>query len=213
MLFVLPWLAACDADTDTDPRDTAVEVVDPYNGGDPYADAVVSYTPGEGAGFGQDGFPDIVLGSPQGHAAGAPSMHVLSLGKEGVIVLSFDDYTLVDGPGVDLTVFENPFPGWTEPGFVAVSDDGETWFEWSCDPVAEGQPGCAGVNLVLAGPDDGTDPTDPTVSGGDQYDLAAIGVSSARYVRIRDTGTNTYDGDAGGFDLDAVVVIHGVVGD
>jgi hypothetical protein len=212
-MLVQLWLACAPADpvhtdADTDLVEETPETDDPYGGGDPYADAVVSFTPGDGAGFGQDRFPDVVLGPPQG--GGAPSVDVLSLGREGTIVLRFEDYTLVDGPGVDLTVFENAFTGWTEPAFVAVSDDAETWYEWPCDPVADGQPGCAGVAPASAGPE-GADPTDPSVSGGDQYDLADLGVGAARYVRLRDAGTSSYDGDAGGFDLDAVAVIHGAI--
>jgi hypothetical protein len=209
MLLLLGWLPGCagpTVETDTDAGETDA----PWGDGDPWADAVVSFVPGDGAGFGQDKLPDVVLGPPTGHAGGAPSTDVLSLGNEGTIVLSMDDYVLVDGPGVDLTVFENPFPGWTEPAFVAVSDDGATWHEWPCDPLAEGQPGCAGVHPVQGGPD-GTDPLDPTVSGGDPYDLVDVGVTTARYVRLRDTGTNQYDGNTGGFDLDALAVIHGVV--
>ena len=50
------------------------------------------------------------------------------------------------------------------------------------------------------------DPTDPDVAGGDAFDLADIGVDSARFVRITDSGFNVagYGGITGGFDLDAV---------
>ena len=57
---------------------------------------------------------------------------------------------------------------------------------------------------------DGVDATDPAAAGGDAYDLAEIGRASARYVRIRDSGANSYDGVSGGFDLDAVAVVNGV---
>jgi hypothetical protein len=175
---------------------------------DPYADYVVSFAPGEGSGFGQDDFPDVVFGPPRGGTSGNASLHVLSLGREGEIVLGFDDVGLIDGEGVDLIVFENPFSGWVETGVVAVSEDGETWAEWPCDPLADGYPGCAGVDAVYAGPD-ANDPTDPSVAGGDQYDLAELGIAEARFVRIRDSGANSYDGISGGFDLDAVAVVNG----
>jgi hypothetical protein len=60
---------------------------------------------------------------------------------------------------------------------------------------------------VYANPDkNAIDPSDPTVAGGDAFDLADLGVSRARYVRITDrvdlTGLN------GSFDLDAVSIVH-----
>jgi hypothetical protein len=131
---------------------------------------------------------------------------VLTLGDEGSIVLSFEQ-ALVDGEGPDLLVFENPFPGWLETGWVAVSEDGETWHEWDCEAEdVEGvHVGCAGVSPVLANSDNCIDATDPDVAGGDGFDLAELGLERALYVRIRDSGLNA----SGGFDLDAVAVVHG----
>lgn len=175
----------------------------------PFAATIISFAPGEGAGFGQDQLPDIVLGSPEGLGEQG-SLDVLSLGREGEIVLGFDGVELIDGEGPDLLVFENPFPGWYETGVVGVSADGKTWLEWTCDTAdAEGgYPGCAGVGLVWAASDNDIDPTDPETAGGDAFDLADLGLSSARFVRVRDSGANTYDGVAGGFDLDAVALVH-----
>jgi hypothetical protein len=65
---------------------------------------------------------------------------------------------------------------------------------------AQGYTGCAGINPVLSHPDNEIDATDSNVAGGDAFDLAQIGVKRARFVRITDTGTNTYDGTSGGFD-------------
>ena len=177
---------------------------------DPFADAIVSFSPGEGAGFGQDALPDVVLGAPRGGGA-MGSLDVLSLGREGSIVLELTDLGLVDGPGPDLLVFENPFPGWLETGVVGVSDDGATWFEWPCDDADSdgGFPGCAGVQQVWASPGNDIDPTDPATAGGDAFDLADLGVTQARFVRIRDTGANDYQGTSGGFDLDALAVVTG----
>jgi hypothetical protein len=60
---------------------------------------------------------------------------------------------------------------------------------------------------VLANPDENTiDPTDPAVAGGDAFDLADLGVSEARYVRITDRIDLT--GSSGTFDLDAVSIVH-----
>jgi hypothetical protein len=176
----------------------------------PWADRVVSFSPGPGAGFGEDKLPGVVLGPPQGAGSTAGGTDVVSLGKDGTIVLAFDDGALVDGPGADLLVFENPFVGWLETGIVAVSDDGQTWHEWSCDPTdaTQGFPGCAGTRPVFAAPGNGIDATDPAKAGGDPFDLHDLGVARARFVRIRDSGFNKYAPPAGGFDLDAVVALH-----
>jgi hypothetical protein len=152
-----------------------------------------------------------VLGPPQGKGPNAGSLDVVSLGREGTIVLGLDDLRLVDGPGPDLLVFENPFGDWIETGRVAVSGDGgATWQEWPCHPELPARPGCAGKRAVLASPQACVDPTDPATAGGDAFDLAEIGATAASLVRIRDSGANTYEGTSGGFDLDAIAVINGL---
>jgi hypothetical protein len=207
-LLAVVATCACEPDKpDTAPQDdTAADT-----GPDPFVDQVVSFEPGEFAGFGQDLLPDVVLGGPEGGGESAGSSHVVSLGQVGVIVLAFTDIGLVDGDGPDLLVFENAFTGWPETGAVAVSDDGETWHEWPCDAEDSegGYPGCAGVAAVLASSANGIDPTDPALAGGDAFDLADLGIASARYVRITDSGANSYSGDSGGFDLDALAVVNG----
>jgi hypothetical protein len=170
---------------------------------DAFAVRVVSFEPGDGAGYGQDSLPDVVLGPPRAVDGGGGSLDVLSLGREGTVVLELGE-PAVDGPGVDLLVFENPFPGWLEPGAVAVSTDGDAWVEWPCD----GEAGCAGITPALSNPDNGVDPTDPEVAGGDGFDLDDLGIDEARYVRIRDVGlAPSYEAPSGGFDLDAVAVV------
>ncbi len=180
-----------------------------------YASRVVSFTPGEGASFGHDQMPDVVLGPPRGRGDFNGSLDVVSLGAGGEIVLGFD-VEIVDGPGDDLTVFENAFsvPGsagtyWEELGEVSVSVDGTTWTTFPC--MASGarpHTGCAGWNVVYSAPDNGLCATDPRVSGGDGFDLATVGVPSARYVRIRDLRTQGLAPPSTGFDLDAVAALH-----
>ncbi len=174
-----------------------------------FAVEVVSFSPGKAAGFGGDKLPHIVLGPPQGGGAARGGLDVVSLGHKGAIVLRLSD-VVVDGPGVDLIVFENPFGSWVETGHVAVSDDATNWYTWpcACDDKAQGYPGCAGVHPVLSHSDNGVPPGDPTKAGGDGFDLASIGVKSARYVRVTDSGKNQYEGKTGGFDLDAVAIVH-----
>jgi hypothetical protein len=179
-----------------------------------WPDAVVSFTPGPGAGFGEDHLPQVVLGPPHGTGDSTGSLDVLSLGNGGSIVLEFTDWVIVDGPGVDFVVFENPFVGFIETGIVAVSDDGTAWREFPCAAVLDGgTAGCAGVTPVYADPATNTiSPTDPTVAGGDGFDLANVGLARARFVRIRDSGANRFYGPpGGGFDLDAVAVVNGAL--
>lgn len=218
---------------------------------DPFADRVVSVTYGIGAGFGQDFFPQNVLGPPYGnadpHNPQSSPQHLLSLGNVGSIILEFVDNIVVDGPGVDLAVFENPVIqiGDTEYSFceaaiVAVSQDGVNFYTFPFDfipPPPGGRLGrmadyigFAGIHPVFSNPENGINPLDPSVSGGDFFDLADVGLTWAKYVKITDTGipgtpTETRDADGDviddpgnlyndpsigklGFDLDAVAAIH-----
>ncbi|HET9450023.1 MAG TPA: cell surface protein [Aggregicoccus sp.] len=186
---------------------------------DAFADRIVSFAPGEGAGFGQDLCPGIVLGSPEGMGEGNGSLHTLSLGKGGSIVLELTDTVAVNGPGVDLLVFENAFAHgssgatFAEPGVVAVSEDGVKWSELPCaaSDEAGGYPGCAGVRPVFASSTNGISATDPSVAGGDGFDLADFPDAPARvrFVRITDSGLNPNVAPSGGFDLDALAVVNG----
>lgn len=195
-------------------------------GADPCLDDVVSFTVGQNGGFnaGVGGspnlLPDIVLGAPRGLGQTAGSLDVVSLGDGGSITVAFTDNRIVDGPGPDFTVFENPFlaPGlgiFTEVATVAASADGVNFFTFPHGPDLSG---LAGRTPVYANADTNTiDPRDPAVSGGDQFDLATIGLASARFLRITDPGMSIDDvGNhfptpgvgKSGFDLDAVVAIH-----
>jgi len=185
---------------------------------DAFVDCVESFSP-EGAMFGQDRFPQVVFGPPQAGPEGTGSVDVLSLGCGGEITVYFAAPAIVDGPGADFIVFENPLPvgksTFVEPARVLVSADGLTWHAFPCDPLGDHPPlGCAGVARVFAGPDNAIDPTDPATAGGDAFDLAQVGLSSAKYVRLRDVGEAYYGartwcgGGGGGFDLDAIAVVH-----
>lgn len=181
--------------------------------GGPFATRVVSFTPGEGAGFGATRMPDVVLGPPQGAGERMGSTDVVSLGVRGEIVLGFD-HDLVDGPGPDLMIFENAFSVdgdpqrlWAELAEVSVSDDGVTWTVFPCASAGDGA-GCAGRARVYSSAASGVCALDPTVSGGDGYDLATVRVQRARFVRIRDLGTLGLMPPASGFDLDAVALLH-----
>jgi hypothetical protein len=189
-------------------------------GADPCLDDVVSFTPGTNGGFQQDLLPDIVLGPPYGAGDTSQSLDVVSLGDGGSITVAFTDNRVVDGPGADFTVFENVFnsPGlgfFTELGVVAASEDGVNFVEF---PHTQGTDGLAGRTPVFANPDtNDIDPRDTAHAGGDSFDLATIGLASARYIRITDPGASIDDvgnhfptpgPGKSGFDLDAIVALH-----
>ena len=177
----------------------------------PYATTVVRFEAGAGAGFGQLDLPDVVLGPPSGLGRTVGSLDVLSLGVGGHIILGFDE-PIVDGPGHDFVVFENPFyvdddpeQVFAELGAVSVSPDGEEWYAFSCAP-SNGSfewPGCAGWRPTLVYDPSDLQPLEPDRTGGDPFDLADLGLDEVRFVRVDDLST---DGEApsAGFDLDAV---------
>jgi len=218
----LEWLAASalfavasgcsSADPKAPPADGTPGAEEPL----PYASSVVSFEPGDGAGFGEDKLPDVVLGPPHGGGEQAGSLDVLSLGKGGSIVLGFEPYAIVDGDGADLVVFENAFwPGgdpsavFAEPGQVSVSDDGEEWHAFPCDDAGDGAghfAGCAGVTPTEKYDAKTLVPLDPALSGGDAFDLADLGLERVRFVKITDR-SNAGTAPSAGFDLDAVGVV------
>jgi hypothetical protein len=179
-----------------------------------------------------------VLGPPHGAGAFQGSLHTLSLGLGGSITVAFTDNAVVDGPGPDLTVFENAFllsglvtgAPFVEPAVVSVSADGEHWVSFPCAmDVPPYHPGCAGIYPVFATEDDPASALTPSTtpiadlvgvpfdefvppagSGGDSFDLAAVGLAAARFVRV-DAGPNRV-GLAGlaGFDLDAMAAVHSI---
>jgi len=208
-------LSACVEDTDMDGD------AQPTRTAPPYATGVERFSPGPGAGWGAQHLPEVVLGAPQGalkDGAAAGQDEVLSLGAGGEIVLTFE-HDIVDGPGADFVVFENPFwirndpeQVWFELAEVSVSQDGESWLSFACavEPTQPGQwPGCAGWTPTKKFDAELLIPLDPALTGGDAFDLADLGLESARYVRIRDLledGNSTANNV--GFDLDAVGVVH-----
>lgn len=197
----------------------AIEPVDSGGGVDdlPYAREVVSFTPGEGAGFGSANFPDIVLGPPKGRGVASGSLDVLSLGAGGEIVLGFGDKEIIDGEGIDFIVFENAFWDGANPdevyaelGVVSVSLDGEEWHEFPCEYSPEDPPpypGCAGWSPVERFNAEDLEVLDIEITGGDGFDLADIGLERARYIKIRDLW-GLGDAPSRGFDLDALGLVN-----
>ena len=90
--------------------------------GDPYADRVVSFTPGEGANP-EFGDPDTVLGPPDFNEATLSGF--LNLGVGGSVTVAFEDNVAVDGPGPDIRIYGDP--GNDERWVIEVSQDGVTF--------------------------------------------------------------------------------------
>lgn len=214
------------------PADASYSIGDASVSASRFVTGVVAFSPGACAGFGADSMPGIVEGPPVGGGSSHGSTDVVSLGNAGTIVVSFAPNAIVDGPGPDFIVFENPFwiagnPSgvYAEPGEVSVSDDGTTWQTFPCtptyDPSASDGTGteppygsCAGWHIVYSNPSNGISPLDPATAGGDAFDLADLGVTHARYVRIVDKTMESCP-EAGpdepttnGFDLDAVAIVN-----
>jgi len=124
-----------------------------------------------------------------------------------------------------------------EPGIVEVSADGATWVGFPFDQAAlldvadqqlngtidrdlkERLVGLAGITPTMTG--NWTVADDPAQfdpagqggvsgAGGDAFDLADVGLTEARYVRITDADSRVgFAGTVEGFDLETVVVLHG----
>jgi len=80
----------------------------------------------------------------------------------------------------------------------------------ACEPSAAdpASSGCAGVSPTEEYDAETSVPLDPAMSGGDAFDLAALGVARARYVRVRDRSAEGAAPSAG-FDLDAIGWVNG----
>ncbi len=228
-----------------DPHADAVKILRPLSTG------------GHGAGFVPGNVTGPPDGRGTFSPASDPS-HVLSLHARagplgagldahgGAITLAFEDNLIENGPGEDFTVFENVFfinsdsnLRFMEPAIVSVALFEDQWYRFPIDVVppatSSSTPptldpfyynrGFAGRNATTGG-----DPTDPRQSGGDSFDLSALGIPGltwVRYIKIQSTGHNVLRDDFGshpvlhteslgatsgtgssGFDLDAVTAIH-----
>jgi hypothetical protein len=179
-----------------------------------FATTVESFVAGPGPTFGQAELPDVVLGPPKGAGARNGSFDVVTLGNGGAMTLGFAPSSIVDRPGPDFIVFENPFyvngdpaQPYAELARVEVSEDGEHFEAFRCEASEAPYESCAGFHPVYANPDQNAiDPADPAVAGGEAFDLADLGVSRARYVRITDRVD--LSGANGTFDLDAVAIVN-----
>jgi hypothetical protein len=190
---------------------------------DRFVTKLVDVSYGACAGFGQGSLPGVIQGPPIGAGTSMGSLDVLSLGNGGTLVVSFDPNAIVDGPGPDFIVFENPFwigdnpaDPYAEPGVVSVSEDGVTWKSFPCTATnASGGPygSCGGHNPVYSSPANGISPFDATLAGGEAFDLSDVGLARARFVKIVDQGgepcpTSGPHKINNGFDLDAIAIVN-----
>jgi PEP-CTERM motif len=156
------------------------------------------------------------------------SFDIVGLGDAGHITLTFAT-AITNGAGFDFAVFENSFSdNFLELAYVEVSSNGSDFFRFANDSLTAASVGAFGS----------TDPTN--LSGlagkyrqgfGTPFDLAELAgvsalldVNNVGYVRLVDiigdgsyldtSGDPIYDpypsSGAGGFDLDAVGVLHAV---
>jgi hypothetical protein len=211
-----------------------------------FATTVVDYSPGGGLGSFD---PALALGGPRGGGFFQGSIHAASLGTGGSLTLGFG-VTLTDGPGADFTVFENGFYDlglsgvFAETAFVEVSSNGVDFARF---PVVYDGPtgplppfgttavgtfrGLTGGLAVLANVDTNTlSVVDPTLSGGECFDLAdlandplvlsgMVDLAAIDYVRLVDLvegvnvdafGMTIWDngGSASSADVDSVSVLN-----
>ncbi len=201
---------------------TAVAMGDPSIVG--WATAVESIVYGEEVGDSWKN-PDKALG-----AANGTSFDIVSLGRGGEIVLSFDP-PIVNGEGYDFAVFENGFSDtFLELGFVEVSSDGETFLRFDGAYLGESEIGGFGsLDTTQVGSLAGKykqgygDPFDLEVFKNRSEMLSgSVDLQNIQYVKIVDIigdgsetdsfGRTIYDPyptvDSAGFDLDAVGVLN-----
>lgn len=172
-------------------------------------DEIFEITYGYNSGYGKEHFPENFYGAPV-----EGGTHTVSMGAGGELVIELGTYALVDGPGVDFVIYENPVYSYTygnflEPAKIGVSEDGENFTFFSCLKTSP-YTGCAGV---IAWTEE--NPIDPDVAGGDQYDLNDLGFSKINFIKIIDLDL-CRDGEEAcgvdgtwGFDLDSIALING----
>lgn len=172
------------------------------------------FTITDGVNGGYGSYPNALYGAPW-----TGGTDVVSLGGGGSILIHLQDYIVVDGVENDFTIFENPVLAdvlFAERAKVLVSENGTDFFEFFCDEwnTTDNYPGCAGVTPV----DALASPFDSSISGGDSFDLADVGLTSVSYILIEDLNTCVEDDPTyplcgvsytQGFDLDSLVILNG----
>ncbi|MEM9487671.1 MAG: LIC_13355 family lipoprotein, partial [Myxococcota bacterium] len=135
---------------------------------------------------------------------GSLDVYSLSYGENYYITLRWSGRRVGNGPGIDFAVFENGF-GYPDSGqfmdqiIVEVSVDGVEWRALPFDYLADDESvystdpslwfGFAGVSPVLYHAEDNpVDPLDPSVAGGDGFDLDALPGDDPVSSELRENG-------------------------
>jgi hypothetical protein len=179
-------------------------------------------------------FPDSVevTTGEASYATGPAGDKVVSLGDGGMAILSFE-HPIMDGPGPDFAVFENSFDGYfLELGFVEVSSDGETFHRFPASSLTPVDSQIGPFDIL--DPENIHNLAGKFRSGwGTPFDLAELSeipglntdhITAVRIIDVigilddslgsRDAGGRLINDpfptpfENGGFDLDAVGVIH-----
>lgn len=189
----------------------------------PFSYRVRAFYPGTGA-YGQpiaasgvvtDALLSKVVGPPDysGWSQEDQSDRVLSLGANGILILEVEGGFITDGEGPDFAIFENPFvvagtgsQVFAETARVSVAEEDreDAYRTLPCDSANAPFTGCAGVKPVVYHPDLPLDQV-----GGDLFDLKAVNLPRAKFIRIQDTGdqASLFPGKEG-FDLDAIALLR-----
>jgi len=174
------------------------------------------------------------VGEPE-FGLGFPDNQIVSLGDSGVAILTFEN-PIRDGDGFDFAVFENGFPTFggffLELAFVEVSSDGDFFVRFPATSLTDTTKQLETFDLV--NPTQVNNLAGKYVGGyGTPFDLAELAnipnldISAITHVKLIDVIGSLADSlatvddnghkvndpfptpfDSGGFDLDAVGVIH-----
>ena len=180
-----------------------------------FVSKIIEFIPGESA----SSDLKLVFGEPQGCGNLCGSTDVLTLGNEGILTVGFN-VTIINDPGYDFIVFENPFfvngmseEVFAELAYVEVSSDNVSYARFPCISTTENPVGnkgininnvtnLAGVNPVLANViKNDLDPFDPNEAGGDVFDLddlindplvlsGLVDLNNINYIRLIDIPGN-----------------------
>lgn len=129
----------------------------------------------------------------------------LSLGVGGNVILRVREGFLFNKEGPDFKIYENPIRAFTtylEFAYVEVGESLNNLKRFPCNLQGSPVTGCAGWG-----------------ADGDTFDIAVLGLSRIKYIKIIDTGLNRAPAppredwvricyDCAGFDLDAVELFH-----
>lgn len=187
-----------------------------------FIDTVYYFQPGTGQNNGQSSeyFPLNIFGPPSKNASSsipeASPNEVLSIGLSGEIIVGFKNAFIKDGPGIDFIIFENAFVNpinkqvFAEPAVVSVSEDGINFIDFPFNTLT--LEGCAGTNPTIGK----ENPFDYPNCGGNGFDIATVGLTKIKYIKIKDITEIVlqnqnhpfYNPTLSGFDLDAVAGLY-----